>query len=783
MSKATVRIAEWRKNPLLFVTDNFKIQPDAWQIDALKILGSSDPKHSRISLTACAGPGKAQPHDTLIPTPNGMRRFGDLKAGDHVLAEDGEPTKVLGVFERGVRDVYKITFSDMSSTKACGEHLWKVRATKHSKNGWSVISTEEIMKRNLVEFEIPMQGKSDFKKNYQIPMDAYAVGVWIGDGCRKTADDQLLKEIERRGFKIGARNMLGITGHLRCLGLFNEKFLPDVYKFSKIEQRIDLLRGLMDTDGCIDKDDGHCEYSTTSHRLAEDVVWLVRSLGGVSKIKIKCRDCYRVSVSTSFNPFFLKRKSDRWHCPQERYLKRYMVSIEPFGKENVRCISVADKRNCYLTNDFIVTHNSAILAWAALWFISCMGSRGEHPKGAAVAVTRDNLRDNLWPEISKWQSRSEFLRTAFEWTKERLSARDHPETWFLSARSWSKTSDEEEQGRTLSGLHSKYVLYLIDESGDIPVAVLKSAEQGLSNCEWGKIIQAGNPTSLTGMLYLAATTLRDNWNVINITGDPDDPKRSPRIGIEWAREQISKYGRKDPWVMSYILGQFPPSSINSLLSLQEVEDSMKRQIRLSEFSFAQKRLGVDTARFGMDATVIFPRQGLVAFRPVEMRDARSGEIAARVMNAKVNWGSEMEFVDGTGGYGAGTIDAMIQGGASPIEVQFNGKSIDPRFFNKRSEMYFLMAEWIRRGGKLPNIPQLRKELPAMTYTFQNGKFRMEEKDQIKKRLGFSPDFSDGLALTFALNEMPGESTLEGKMQGYTRGKLLYEYDPFSPERS
>jgi phage terminase large subunit len=210
---------------------------------------------------------------------------------------------------------------------------------------------------------------------------------------------------------------------------------------------------------------------------------------------------------------------------------------------------------------------SAFLAWAALWFVTCMGSKGEHPKGAAVAVTRDNLKDNLWPEISKWQGRSEFLKAAFEWTKERLSARDHPETWFLSARSWSKTSDEEEQGRTLSGLHSKYVLYLVDESGDIPVAVLKSAEQGLSNCEWGKIIQAGNPTSLTGMLYAASTTLRDKWHIICITGDPDDPMRSPRIDIEWARDQISKYGRQDPWVMSYILGKFPPSSINSLVSL------------------------------------------------------------------------------------------------------------------------------------------------------------------------------------------------------------------------
>jgi hypothetical protein len=426
---------------------------------------------------------------------------------------------------------------------------------------------------------------------------------------------------------------------------------------------------------------------------------------------------------------------------------------------------------------------SAALAWAALWFLTCMASKGEHPKGATVAITRDNARDNIWPEISKWQNRSEFLKAAFEWTKERLAAKDFPETWFMSLRSWSKTADEEEQGRTLSGLHSKYVLYLVDESGDIPVAVLKSAEQGLSNCEWGKIVQAGNPTSLEGMLYAAATTLREKWHVISITGDPDDPKRSPRIDIEWAREQIGKYGRSDPWIMSYILGKFPPSSINSLLSLDEVDIAMKRNLRPDQFQFAQKRLGIDCARFGMDANVIFPRQGLFAGRPVEMRGDRTEVIAARAMQAKMKWGSEIEFVDGTGGYGAGVIDAMLQGGGNPIEINFSGKAIDPRYFNKRSEIYFLMAEWVKRGGHLPNIPQLRKELPSITYTFQAGKFRVEEKEQIKKRLGFSPDYSDALCLTFSLPEMPAASAYELQRIQSDQGKMKSDWDPLDPNRS
>lgn len=423
---------------------------------------------------------------------------------------------------------------------------------------------------------------------------------------------------------------------------------------------------------------------------------------------------------------------------------------------------------------------SALLAICGWNFLTCYATKGDHPKGAVVSVTSSNLSDNLWAEFAKWRSRSPFLLEAFEWTKTRVFAKDHPETWFLSARSWSKTADAEEQGRVLSGLHSKYVLYLIDESGDIPPAVLRAAEQGLSNCTWGKIVQAGNPTSTNGMLYLAATSQRDMWDIITITGDPDDPMRSTRIDIDWARGQIDKYGRDNPWVQAYILGEFPPSSLNTLLGPEEVEAAMARHLREDEYSFSQQRIGVDVARFGDDRTIIFPRRGLAAGVPVEMRGARSNDVAARVMTIKKELRSEMEMVDGTGGYGSGVIDAMLLGGAAPLEVSFSGRAIDPRYYNKRTEMWFLMAEWIKRGGALPRIPELIKELTAPTYTFRSGKMLLEEKDQIKQRIGTSPDYADALALTFALPEMPQSFALPG--MPHDSAKLLYDYDPYAESR-
>jgi hypothetical protein len=201
---------------------------------------------------------------------------------------------------------------------------------------------------------------------------------------------------------------------------------------------------------------------------------------------------------------------------------------------------------------------TAVLAIAGLNWLSCYGRREDNLKGAAVSTTSDNLKDNLWPEFAFWMDRSEFIKREFVWTKSRIHWRVKPEQRFISARSWSKSASPEEQGRTLSGLHARFVLVLIDESGDIPPPVLRAGEQALSNVEWGKIVQAGNPSSHAGMLYEADTKLADQWYGISITGDPDDPNRSPRVDIEWAKQQIAEYGRDNPWVMTFILGKFPP---------------------------------------------------------------------------------------------------------------------------------------------------------------------------------------------------------------------------------
>lgn len=414
----------------------------------------------------------------------------------------------------------------------------------------------------------------------------------------------------------------------------------------------------------------------------------------------------------------------------------------------------------------------AVMGWHRL---ACFASPGEHPKGAALSITADNLKDNLWAELAKWQQRSTFLKAAFTWTKEKIYANDHPETWFLSARSFAKDANAEAIGRALSGLHSQFPFVLLDETGDMPVAVGRAANQIFTgNPKDAAIIQAGNPTSTSGLLYESCTKASDSWKIITITADPDDPKRTPRVSVEHAKEMIRTYGRENPWVMATILGLFPPTGFNSLLGPDDIDASVARNYQERDIANAPIVIGCDVARQGDDASAVARRQGRVAFPIRTMRIPDTMVLASQFKQERVEHKADAVFVDETGGYGAGVVDAMRAINEDVIGVQFGGRPNDYRYFNKRSEMYFELANWVKAGGKLPDDRELREELCATTFVYQGDKFRIVEKEIIKDTIGRSPDKADALALTFAF-----PVTKKSPLDAYRNNGSSKEYDPYA----
>lgn len=420
------------------------------------------------------------------------------------------------------------------------------------------------------------------------------------------------------------------------------------------------------------------------------------------------------------------------------------------------------------------------LAWGGL----CSMLTRPHFNAYGLSITGDNLRDNLWKELAKWHNRSPLFQRAFTWTAKRYFATEHPGTWWISARTWKKDASAEEQSDTLSGLHGEQVGVLADETGGYPSAVMSSSDAVLSGCQYGFIAQAGNPTHLEGPLYEAVHTHRKFWKVIPINGDPDSKTRASRVSIQWARDQIEKYGKDNPWVLVNVFGLFPPSSINALLGPEEVEEAFARwsAIKENEFNHAQKRIGCDVARFGDDANVFFPRQGLIAIEPVVIRNQRGPALATRILQMRKRWGGDpVVFVDDTGGYGATLIDSLITAGYSPIPINFSQKDVDPRNANIRAGNYWRMAEWVKRGGALPKVAGLSDQLTKTHYTYtKKGELIMEPKDIVKANLGgVSPDEADALSLTFSLPEDVNIGDPEGQelaQAGAGSGRLLQEDD-------
>jgi hypothetical protein len=496
----------------------------------------------------------------------------------------------------------------------------------------------------------------------------------------------------------------------------------------------------------------------------------------------------------------------RWRKDAVCYV-REAIGAEPDAKQRQALIYVSDPTTRRLALKACKgPGKTAVLAWIILWFLTCF----PNSKVGATSITEGNIDAGLWPELFKWLDKSPVLSAMFVWSKTHVRRRGTAGAqWFAVKRTWPKSGNADEQANALAGLHADDIMFVLDESGGIPQGVMVTAEAVFTTHTDAMIaaghraivVQAGNPTHTTGPLYRACTAEKHLWKVVTITGDPDDPERSARISLTHAKEQIALWGRDNPWVMVNILGQFPPASINALLGVEEVEAAMRRRYRPADYLFAQKRIGVDVARFGDDRTVLFPRQGRQAFRPDVMRQQNTMRIADRVNRAGQLWEPEVVFVDDTGHWGHGVIDKLLDPlpDVKPVPcvpVNYASRSPDKRYKTVRDLMWVEMAKWVKAGGALPNMPELVRELTEITYTFQGGQFVVEDKKMLKARIGVSPDLADALAETFLFPEMParvfnledefgpgaGSPELMAMLERLWRPDVRAEFDPFKPGR-
>ncbi len=414
---------------------------------------------------------------------------------------------------------------------------------------------------------------------------------------------------------------------------------------------------------------------------------------------------------------------------------------------------------------------TSTLAWIGWNFLLTR----PNPMIGATSISGPNLQANLWTEMARWRKVDPMLDNLFEQTSKSITNRQSPDTWKMEARTWDRSADANNMGNSLRGIHAEYVMWLMDETGGYPDALLPTCEAIFSGSpKEAHIVQAGNPIKRSGPLWKAASSGRRSWYVIEITADPDAPNRTPRVSVEHARQQIEDWGGRDnPFVMVNILGKFPLSDFNALISPDEVQEAMKRYYRPDAYQNMPRVMGVDVAREGDDASAIFCRQGIQSFPIIKLRGVTSIPGAGRVARKWEDWDADACFIDMGGGFGAGWYDQLVAVGRAPIGIDFGGAAhLNSRYANKRTEMYFDACEWIKRGGALPPSPEITAALTQTNYTFEKVGSRMilEPKLLVKKKIGYSPDEADAFVLTFA------EPVTKAARTGPQR--MAVDYDPF-----
>jgi len=372
--------------------------------------------------------GRAQTLDSKILTPDGWRTMGSLETGDFVVGSNGKPTEVLGVFPQGKKKVYRVTMTDSSSTLACAEHLWAVRTASDKRRNKTlrVLETQEMMSDlrcfHQYRYELPVLSAPVEWEFRETPLEPYSLGLLLGDGCITdktspsfcTADAELISSLEfslsdmnlsfRRKSDVdyvitnpaAGRGGIPILNpltqalrELRLSGTYSSiKFVPEIYLHNSAAVRLAVLQGLLDTDGGPVVQEGRTcriQYTTTSEQLKDDALFLVRSLGGVATCRRRKAEGRKpglargravnhrhdsfvmdIRLPKGIEPFRLNRKAAIYREQGASRPMRFVKNIDWVGEEETQCISVAAPDSLYVTDDFILTHNTLADAFVIL---------------------------------------------------------------------------------------------------------------------------------------------------------------------------------------------------------------------------------------------------------------------------------------------------------------------------------------------------------------------------------------------------------------------------------
>lgn len=527
------------------------------------------------------GNGKALSLDTPIPTPSGWSTMGALKIGDHVFDESGRACRVVAATEpMSDRPCFRVKFSDGAEIVADAGHQWLTSALRTGgrkgpkpaseprKGGYALRTTAQIARSLRTSrswnHRVDLAGALALS-DVELPVPPYTLGAWLGDGdsdsARLTmafADEEIAEAIRGEGVTVEAnrpqsanigRYLLGrgtLKNDLRSLALLHDKHIPPIYLRAGTRQRIELLRGLMDSDGyCATS--GQCEFTTTKARLASDVTELLRSLGfkictSTGRATIAGRDCgpkWRLlfTAPSTLPVFRLGRKARRQKTsPTTRPLSagRMVIGCEAIDSVPVRCIRVDSANGLFLAGEHMVpTHNSPLAAGIGLYMMIADGEM--RAEVYAAATTRDQAHI-LFEDAVSMRDQSPHLTANVERSGKRKPIN------LAHLRSGSFFRPISAEGRSLDG--KRVHCALIDEVHEHPNGqVIEKIKAGTKGRRQPLIVEITNSGfDRTSICYrhreyseriVNGVVADDTWFAyVCAKDDGDDPMNDPSVWIK-----------------------------------------------------------------------------------------------------------------------------------------------------------------------------------------------------------------------------------------------------------
>jgi hypothetical protein len=376
---------------------------------------------------------------------------------------------------------------------------------------------------------------------------------------------------------------------------------------------------------------------------------------------------------------------------------------------------------------------SAMVAWLIGWFMSTR----PNPQIVVTANTEVQLATKTWRTLARWHKKMLNVDW-FDWTATKFAFKQHPEDWYAAAVPWSENNAE-----AFAGTHDKNVLVIFDEASKISDVIWEKIDGAMSTrgAMW---LCFGNPTKTTGRFFDCFHKFKKWWKTFQV--DARTCKHADKVYIE---RFLGQFGETSDRAKIQIYGQFPSASTRQLIPTGAVEKCMGHELDPEAYEYLPLVMGVDVARFGHNSSVIVRRRGRKVYEAEVLPKQDLMATAHWVAEAIRRERPSQVFVDGSG-IGAGVVDRLRQLNFQVVDVNGGNSSLNPKYLNKRAEMWDEMAQFILGLCELPKDSVLRDELTSVEYSYTDkGRLRLDRKEDIMDTHGFSPDRADALALTFA----------------------------------